>query len=229
MTKATIITDIRARLNETTAAFWTDAQLLVWMNHRYQDLVTAIETVFENYFITEATADMNEDQQEYTLPSDFKRMRRVELNYDITSNADNFKKATSISLDDVQTRLENDDLGVAALPSYYIQGDILGFLPIPDKDGTAALKIWYIAEQDDLSDDDDEPAIPAQYHRLISIGTCADALMKGKRDLQGSAMFERMYQEERERMQSELEDRVAEGVRLTTDLSGQGLDFGPRR
>lgn len=229
MTKATIITDIRARLNETTAAFWSDAQLLVWINHRYQDLVTAVETVFENYFITEATADVNEDQQEYTLPSDFKRMRRVELNYDISANADNFKKATPISLDDVQTRLENDDLGVMALPSYYIQGDIIGFLPIPDEDGTAALKIWYIAEQDDLSDDDDEPAIPAQYHRLISIGTCADALMKGKRDLPGSAMFERRYQEERQRMQAELEDRVAEGVRLTTDLSGQGLDFGPGR
>lgn len=227
MTKAEILTDIRARLNEVTAAFWTDVQLLVWINHRYQDLVTAVETTFENYFLTEVATDLIEDQQEYSLPTDFKRMVRIEINYDITNNATAFNKATPATLDDVRAQLADSNLGSSGSPVYYIQGDLLGFIPIPDADGTSAVKLWYVAEQDDLSDDSDEPAIPSQYHRLISIGTCADALMKGKRDLRGAAMFEKMYQEERVKMQAELEDRIADDVKMTTDLSGEGLDFGP--
>lgn len=226
MTLETILADIRARLNEVTAAFWTDAQLLVWINHRYQDLVTAVETTFENYFLTESATDLVEDQQEYSLPTDFKRMVRIEINYDMTNNATTFSKATPVTLDEVRIQIANTDLGSSGSPVYYIHGDLLGFLPIPDADGTSAVKIWYVAEQTDLSDDDDEPAIPSQYHRVISLGVCSDALMKGKRDLKGAAMFERMYQEERTKMQGELEDRIAEDVKMTVDLSGESLNFG---
>ena len=230
MTTSEIAADIRARLNESTADFWTDAQLLVWVNQRYHHLVEAVDRVFENYFITVTTTDSVDSQQEYSLPTDFKRMRRVEINFNVDDDNSVYQRAFPIELDHVRLRLGNESLGVTIQrnPIYYLQGDNIGFIPIPDEDGTAAIKLWYVAEQDDLEDDDDVPAIPTGYHYLIVIGACADALQKGKRDLDGASMYEAMYQSGRDKMQEELEDRIIDESKMVADTSGDNLDFSPR-
>lgn len=229
MTKAQIISDIRSKLNESTADFWSDAELLRWVNQRYHLLEEAVDRVFENYFLTESVTDTVEDEQEYQLPTDFKRMRRVEVNYDIDNSDSVYQRAYPVELDQIRQRLENTNLGVGIQrhPIYYLRGDNIGFLPIPDEDGTNAIRIQYVAEQDDLSDDADVPVIPVSYHYLIVIGACADALEKGKRDLEEANRLNYRYDVKRREMMEELEDRVIEESKYVVDTSGEGTDFTP--
>ena len=229
MTKAQLITDIRSKLNESTADFWSDAELLRWTNQRYHLLEEAVDRVFENYFLTESVADTVEDEQEYQLPTDFKRMRRVEINYDCDNDNSVYQRAFPIELDQIRQRLENDNLGIGLTrrPVYYLRGDNIGFLPIPDSAGSEALRIQYVAEQDDLSDDDDTPEIPMAYHYLIVVGACADAFEKGKRDLEEANRLNYRFDIKRKEMMEELEDRVIDESKYVIDASGDSLDFTP--
>src|SRR4030042_6618697 len=76
----TLRNDTRHYLDESTQADWMDTDLSRIINKHYHRVVTSVIDVFENYYITEATADTVADQQEYALPSDFWKIRRVEIN-----------------------------------------------------------------------------------------------------------------------------------------------------
>lgn len=98
--------------------------------------------VFEDYYITEATADTVADQQEYTLPTDFLKIRRVEINYDIDSSNSSFMRALPIAIDEVKTNLGNINLGVSigSRPGYFLQGGIISFFHSLRKMGTKQLR-----------------------------------------------------------------------------------------
>lgn len=51
-TVTTLLGIIRRHLNETTASFWTDAELIALMNRGMRDLRRAINDNYQNYFLT---------------------------------------------------------------------------------------------------------------------------------------------------------------------------------
>lgn len=228
-TLLTIRNDVRHYLDESTQADWLDTDLNRIINKNYHRVVASVIDVFEDYYLTEATADIVADQQEYALPSDFYKMRRVEINYDIDSSNSSFSRCLPMNIDQVRYNLGNANIGVKILrnPSYYIQGDLIGFIPIPTTAGDEAIKIWYIKQKTDLVEDTDTIDIPYpdRYFGIISKATAAESLRKGQQETVEGERLEMEAQNDLERMKRELEDRVAEEAKRTIDTSGMNLDF----
>jgi len=222
--------DTRHYLDESTEADWLDSDLNRIINKQYQRVATAAMQTFENYYITEATTDTEAGVQEYELPSDFFKLRRVEINYDMATPNSSFSRALPIDLDQVRTQLDNSNSGSSILrsPSYYIQGSIIGFRPIPSKDGDEAVKIWYVKQVPDLVYDIDVFDIPYadRYYGIITKAAAAEALRKGQQEPVEAKRLEDEAQADLDRMIRELEDRVAEESKGVIDVSGDNLDFG---
>lgn len=72
-TQAAVLTEIRNRLAEVTASFFTDAMLRAWINEGANDLVRRTETLQ-----TRTVIDVDSGTREYTAPTDVIRINRVE-------------------------------------------------------------------------------------------------------------------------------------------------------
>lgn len=228
--KSTLRAEVRDYLDESTQSDWLDSSLNRLINKYYHTVVTAVMETFEDYYLTEATADTVADQQEYELPSDFFKIRRVEINYDIDNNNSAFSRAIRFNIDAIGGRLAKTSLGVGVLrnPGYYIQGDLIGFLPIPANNGDEAIKIWYMKYVPDMDGDTDEIDIPYpdRYYGIITKFAASEALRKGQQEPIEAKRLKDEAENDLEKMVRQLEDRIAEGGKTVVDTSGENLDFG---
>lgn len=74
-TLSDLLTDTRARLDETTQRFWLDTQLTTWINEALRDIARRTETILSFNTTVTAIAGTNK----YALPSDVIRVHRVEF------------------------------------------------------------------------------------------------------------------------------------------------------
>ena len=220
---------VRQYLDEAVTADWTQTEVDREINHYYMSLYTAVCEVFESYYSTTENDDTEENVQEYSLPSDFWKIQRVEINYDVDNANSTAKRALPISIDDVKRDLGNTNIGVAVhrAPAYYLRGDYIGFLPIPDEDGTDAIKLWYVSIPDELSVASDTISIPFpdRYGGLISLGAAGTLLRKGQQEETAAARYLLEFEAGVLKMKQELEDRKADDVKGVTDTVGLDLDF----
>lgn len=225
-------------LDETTAADWTDAELNSWINIRYHQVYTAVVNIFEDYYLTTDTFNSVADQQEYGssdgAPTDVYKIRRVELNYDVSnSNSAPTRCFPVFNIDDVRDDLSQTNVGPSIISggSYYTYGHgssfKIGFIPIPDKAGTDAIKIWYVKQISDLSSDSSTLDIPYadRYYETIINGAVSDALRQGQQDEEAANIHEAKFDRGILLMQQELEDKLAEETKMIMDTSGEYLDF----
>lgn len=195
MNLSTIQDHTRAITDETSTTDPTDAQLLYFINYRYQDLVSKIMNVYEKYFITTATESTVDGTQSYDLPQDassrceVKRLIQVQISYDGTNWSvakKDDKRDSLITEDELNTSHTQN------YPHYYLLGNKIYFGPIPDYDGTDNIKFWYVKRQADLAAAGDIPAIPDDYHRLIVYGAASD-LKKRDDDFGAAQNYENDY------------------------------------
>lgn len=233
---------MRGYLDETTPTDWTNAELNVLINQRYQRIYGAIIAVFEDYYLTTANVDTVAEQQEYTssdgLPTDIYKMRRVEINYASTGGSPT--RALPISnIDFVRRDLGYENAAIGTYSSsnahYYLVGygsnATLGFIPIPQEARTDGIKLWYVAEISDLDDDADTFNIPYvdRYYHLLVEGATADALRFGQQDSPEADKLDGKFDTGLGLMQQELEDRIAEETKFVMDVTGEFIDFATPR
>lgn len=231
VTLNTIRTQVRSNIDEANSSDWADAEIDRAINQRYHRLYTAVLTVYEDYKVSTTLLTTVADQQEYDLPSDLFKVRRVEINYDISNSNSTFQRVLPISnIDGIRTRLGETNLSGAIRrnPGYYIIGSKIGFLPIPDKNGTNAIKVWYAPVLEDLEENEDTIDIPypERYYSVISDGATGDMLRFGAQDSIEADKYDQKYAAGLLLMQEELEDRIAEEAKMIIDTSGDDLDFG---
>jgi len=223
-------------LDESSPADWTDNQIDESLNYSYHEMVTLITEVYEDYYIKTDTLDTIASQQEYDtdegVPTDMFKLARVEINYDVDGDATP-SRAKASEIEAVLGELANTNLGVTtnSRPIYYLFGRAdnlkLGFIPVPDKAGTDAIKLWYTYTVSDMSDDDDRPDIPYEdrYARLICYGALADLLDKGQQESAAADNYLERFEVGMERMKQQLKERLADGPRGVTNTSGENPDF----
>lgn len=219
----------RTYLDEATTADWTDVEVDREINVAYMKVYTAVVGVFEDYYSTKATASTVADQQEYSLPTDFYKARRVEINY-TTSIADSVaRRAIPVSLDAVLRDLGDSSSGVTVLrtPCYYIRGSLIGFLPVPTETGSAAITLWYVKQISELSSASDTIDIPFpdRYYDAIALQAAATLLRKGQQEEVVAARYLQEAKDLRDQMMAELEDRTADHTKQVEDLIGDDIDF----
>jgi hypothetical protein len=241
-TLLTIRDQVRSFLDEpsTKEADWTDDELNVLINTYYHKTYTAVLKVFENYApLHTAYIDSVANQQEYdistltdsaTSTSEVPvTIRRVEINYDVDATNSTAERAYPINIDAVRRDLAVNTLGpgITTGANYYLVGNKIGFIRIPDKNGTNAIEIWYNPQKNDLSADSDTIDLPYADRdwMLIAYGATAEALRFGQQESGEADKFDAKFIRGIEMMQEDLEDRVSEETKVVIDTSGQSIDF----
>lgn len=223
---------VRSYLDEPSnkAADWTDTELNRLINAYYHKVYTAGVKSFENYApLTTGFLTTVANQQEYALPTGVLLLRRVEINYDISGSNSSWERALPIDIDQVRRDLGVQNLGatVRSGASYYLIGNNIGFIPIPDKAGTSAIKLWYYAQKTDMTADADTVDLPYADRDwiLIAYGATSEALRFGQQESVEADKLMKMYENGILNMQAELEDRVGEESKVIIDTTGMSTDF----
>lgn len=141
------------------------------LNIAYKQVVSAVITANQDYYMEEGKADLVSGQSRYALPTDCKRLSRLEISYDGTT----YYRATPMSVNSV------DDVNMtfsATEPFYYLVGNDFVITPSPSADVTDGMKLWYLENVVDLTDNTDLYDIPLGYEHLPVLYATAMAKKK---------------------------------------------------
>jgi len=229
------IAQTRMYLDEVSEKSWSETEVEREVNYGYQSFVTNAMTAYEDFYMIRSDFDLQENVQEYGVadgvPSDVFKIRRIELNYKITSNPDAFRKSVPININDVKSSITRASFGSASFPAYYTYGFDssfkLGFVPIPTEDGTNAARLWYIQQQVKLVVPTDLLNIPYadRYANGVALIAAGTLLRKGQQEEVSAEKYLIQGENLRMDMQQDLEDRVSDEAKLITDSIGMDLDF----
>jgi hypothetical protein len=139
VTLATATTEVRALLDESTAGFWTDAQIQSWINQGCQDVARRAEILWQevNYNVTPLV-------QLYPFPADFLNAHRAEFTLSSSDQTYNLEYRGINQMDEVWGILHSLP---NSWPQFFtIRGNsVLGFYlmlyPSPGSAGT--LTVYY--------------------------------------------------------------------------------------
>lgn len=144
MLASDIISDVRLELQENSASFWTDAELLTYLNRGELDFSNRVRGL-------EATATVSTviGQTEYPLPSNW--LSSVALFYnDIQNGIDSWKRLEVTDLQELSMQnpnflsRETDQQGVPS--RVYFWGRSLHLSTAPDVNGDGNIKMFYKAK-----------------------------------------------------------------------------------
>jgi len=151
-----------------------DNGLKQWLNDAYMKASNRISDAQEDYYGTSSTASIVANQQEYDLPSDFRKM----VNVNIKSGSQWYRAVpfNNIGQIPVANRTDSNQGFSASDPHYYIYGDKLGTMPIYDTAVANGIKIWYIKRPTLMSQSTDSPDLPNEFHYLLKYDAYANYL-----------------------------------------------------
>lgn len=191
MTNQNIFDYVRARTN-TNSGTLTNTTLFLFTNERNRQFCAALQSVREDFLGERSTTDLIGDQQEYQLPDDCMRLKKLECTFDST----NWR---AIKFFDINQRPQygvNGTTGGEVLPTDsttitnnytvdYPYADILEnslFLyPIPTATVTGGLKLYYFKRPQDMTLTSESAALPKEFHSyLVEAVTLDTEVMKGK-------------------------------------------------
>jgi hypothetical protein len=210
MTKAQIITDLKAMIGVGCEV--GDGLLGTWVNDYYMQVVDEIIKVNPDYFVKSSTTSLVANQQEYDLPDDFEKIVMVNMQIDGV-----WKRVLPMGNADIRhiavhTDTTSNQGFSTADPRYYIIGDNVGIMPIPDGTTASALKVWYSYTPDELSSDSSEPAFPSKYHFMIKYGAYANYLDQDDEHVAAERMRQR-FDVLVSRMMENIQDKQVDEVR----------------
>lgn len=236
VTKQDIEARTRMFLDEVSQRKWRDAEVLREINYSYQKVVGAVMQTWQDFYLTNSPFSLVATQQEYGatdgVPDDIYKIRRVELNYDVATNATAFRKAYPIESNQIKTSLSNASMGSTSGPMYYVYGYEttikIGFVPIPNLNSTNGAKIWYIQKIANLLNSTDVVRIPyaERFSDIIGLEAAGALLRKGQVDEGSASRYIGEAEILRNKMNEELDERIADEAKvIMSSLGASDMDF----
>lgn len=220
MTRGQIITDLKAMIGPGCEV--SDGLLATWVNDYYMQIVDEIVKVNPDYFTKSSTTSINANQQEYDLPDEFEKI--VMVNIKINGI---WKRALPMGNADIRHIPSHSDTTstqgfTTADPRYYLVGDNVGFMPIPDTSVASGLKVWYVYTPDPLDSDSDIPAFSSKYHYMIKYGAYANYLDQDDEHAAAERMRQR-FDAYVQRMMENIQDKQVDEVRSVEISQNQDM------
>lgn len=141
VTLAELKTQSRQRADMENSTFIGDDELTTIINSSASELYDLLIGVFEDYKLTSSTLSITPNTDTYNLPSDFYKLRGVDLVLDANGNAVTLKP---FNFGERNNYMFTPTWNVVGLPylRYHLQGNSMRFVPIPST--TQTVKLWYI-------------------------------------------------------------------------------------
>ena len=138
----------------------TESEVKANLNRGYQKVVNRIASLGQNFYVRLAKANLVANQGLYGLPSDFRRMIRIELDYGDSVRYRARRTDTNAYGDPVDTYISETS------PQHSMRGKNIELNPVPTSAVTNGLWMWYVEAVNDLVNDDDEPNLPFEFSDL---------------------------------------------------------------
>lgn len=162
-TGTTIITKARYYLNESTASFWTDAELLAWLNDGVLDIVSRTHCLEGN-----ETETITTGTTEYAISTAYITVKGVVYN-----------GVQALRKGSIEHMGDTTDVGEPAY--YFIWDNNLVIYPTPDSGASGYALTTYLVERPTAIVAGGTVAVPAQYDRALVLYIVAQALFKDEK------------------------------------------------
>ncbi len=162
-------------LTRTDTTTYTDADLDANLNNYLHIFTTEVLESMDgcDFKADTATTNIVADQQEYVLPTDLLKIKRIEVTYDGT----NWKKVDFFDINERGTNTSTTSISSdfsTENPYVDLMDESLMLYPIPDTNVSAGLKIWYSKLDDTLESATDTPAIAEPFQVGLCYGAAKD-------------------------------------------------------
>lgn len=151
-----------------------------------------------SFYNREADADLVADQKTYSLPTDLRKILRVEVAYEATTTFRLARRMDRNAVRNPQASYSTSD------PLYFVVGDNIELNPTPSNNVTDGLRIFYVEDQADLSADGDTPSLPLGYHHIPVYYAVGEAkVIQGEPSI--AQFYSNKFEVEVERMMDEVD------------------------
>lgn len=142
MTGADLISDVRKDLLEPVAGFWTDAELLTWINRAEMDMSNRVRG-----FDRIATVSTVAGRPEYPLPSNWIAAKAIFYNNPQSDGTENWNRLSPTSLEKLSQEHPNflaNNVNTRDIPArYWIWDRNMYVHPIPKDTGSGNIKMFF--------------------------------------------------------------------------------------
>lgn len=176
MNRGQLRTLVLSWLDDSAGAYFTPAQVNVWLNNNQHEVQKKLLQAGQNYYVTKMSGVTIYGQDTYALPADFKRCHKFEIVMPGTSGV-NEDRRTLGEVTYQQLDMVSQSTGIPAV--YNFRRNIVTIRPIPDNTYTMYLHQSYRCA--DMDDDGDLPDVPSDYSEYIAILTAIDGFNKDQR------------------------------------------------
>lgn len=197
MTFGSLQTMVSYLVDDLNFGYFTQAQVQFWLNDAQREVQKKLLQTPGNWYVKRVNTATVLNQSDYTLPSDFLKVHRVELV--LSGTAPNEVKNTI----ELITINEADKLpnGPGTPGCAYMTQNILSIFPAPDT-ANQTLRVFYSYLVADMVNSNDVPDVPYQYQELIGLLAAKDAFIKDQRDpsplLEKLAMYDMLMKQDAE-------------------------------
>lgn len=182
-TLADFIARARTYIDEPSQANYTNTEITYALNDAQQEVATEITQVNEHYFAnptpTTITPVVNPITSLYTLPTDFFKMIRMEIQ--TTGEMVPFIDINEKSIDNMAIPPLVNTAGYGAGMQAYLLGNDVGFTP-PPVDSNMVFQFWYDPIIPDLVASTDTSVIPRNFVDLLPLMATYDMFIKDEDD-----------------------------------------------
>ena len=223
ITLAELKTQARERADMENSSFISDSELTTYINQSYADLYGILVTRYEDYFTIETTSTVTSGNDTITLPTDFFKLRGLDLALDNSLN--NFTVVTRADWNNRNQRDSNNSrlLRGQFNVSYRIIKDEIKLTPSLNAAGT--YRLYYIPIYTPLVNDTDTPetSISNQsWHEYIIVDAAIKMLEKEESN---TKHLERQLMKLEERIERAAANRDVHQPETVSDTSL--LDYDP--
>lgn len=204
-------------LDDLQFSYFTQAQLLVWLNNAQREAQKQLLQAGENFYVTVSQTSAVLNQNDYILPSDFLRNHRLEIVVSGTAPNEELIQLQQLTINQ-QNAIPN---GTGLPYAYYIKKNRFTILPAPDQ--TYTMRLYYSPRVIDMAISSDTPDVPPQYHEYIAVLATIEGFIKDGRDMNPMLEKKRFYLD---LMKQDSENRNVDYPRQVVVTDDDGWGFG---
>lgn len=215
VTLAQLRTQARQRADMENSTFISDSELNSYINASYAELYDLLIATYEDYNISSDTISIVANTSSYSLPSNFYKLRGVDLVLDALGNAVTLKPFNFQERNSYMFTPTWNVVGLSYL-RYHMQGNSIKFVPVPNTNQT--VKLWYIPAITRLTLDADTVDGVNGFEEYIVIDAAMKMRIKEESDIQELVMQKEAM---RQRIQAMAASRDAGSPEKVSDIYKQ--------
>ncbi len=188
MTLTDLTTLMLSWLDDPNAGYFTPAVTLPFLNNAQKEVAKRLVAKGQNYYIKCQQTTLVPSQGLYQLPTDFRKLHRLEIVKSGTYPNEDRSVIAPITMN--QQDFNPSFTGTPE--TYFLKKNVIALYPVPDT--ALTLRMNYSYRIADMVNGSDTPDVPEDYHELIAILATLDGNLKDKMDMSGIIAKKEYYE-----------------------------------